>query len=116
MHAPVLSLALMAVIFPAMQTSSPKADDKSAPSTEKARRRPATAQEALSYFRKQDWAKAVKAFEIVVRDNPNNGEHWHNYAFALHALKVKPSKPGTSRFCSVSNPLPGCTTSAAPTP
>ena len=50
-------------------------------------KRPVTAQEALIYFRQRDWAKAAAAYEQVVRSNPEDGQHWHNYGFVLHSLK-----------------------------
>jgi tetratricopeptide (TPR) repeat protein len=63
------------------------ADDKPVQPTAKARQRPVTAAEAQAYFRQQDFAKAVKAYEQVVSQNPTDGQNWHNYGFSLHALK-----------------------------
>jgi ketosteroid isomerase-like protein len=53
----------------------------------KAKQRPVSIQEAESYFRQQDWVKAVAAYEKVVRANPHSGQSWQNYGFALHSLK-----------------------------
>ena len=63
------------------------AADPPASAAAKANQRPVTAQDALIYFRKLDWPKTVEAYEQVLRSNPNNGQHWHNYGYALHALK-----------------------------
>jgi hypothetical protein len=74
------------ILFTAFAPSL-KADDKPAKVPDKGQRRPVTRQEALSYFRQQDWPKAAQAFGQIVRENPHNGENWHNYGFALHSLK-----------------------------
>jgi putative intracellular protease/amidase/ketosteroid isomerase-like protein/tetratricopeptide (TPR) repeat protein len=44
-----------------------------------------TVQEAQGFLRRQEWAKASAAFEQVTKANPNDGQHWHSYAFALHS-------------------------------
>jgi protocatechuate 3,4-dioxygenase beta subunit/tetratricopeptide (TPR) repeat protein len=64
-----------------------RADDKVTPTPQKAKQRPVSAAEAQSYFRQQEWAKAVAAYEQVVRVNPHDGQNWQNYGFALHSLK-----------------------------
>jgi tetratricopeptide (TPR) repeat protein len=62
-------------------------DDKAASPPAKTKHRPTSAQEALSYFRQQDWPKAIAAYEQVVLANPNDGQVWQNYGLALHSLK-----------------------------
>jgi tetratricopeptide (TPR) repeat protein len=47
----------------------------------------ATPQEALAFYRKLDWPRAVKAYENLLEVNPYNGLYWYNYAYALHSLK-----------------------------
>lgn len=61
--------------------------DAPAPATGKVKLRPVTAQDARNYFLKQDWAQAATAYEQLLRANPHDGQHWHNYGFVLHSLK-----------------------------
>ena len=64
-----------------------RAGDKPAQSPGKATDHRISAAEALKYFRQNEWGKAAAAYEQVVNVNPNNGQYWHNYGFALHSLK-----------------------------
>jgi Tetratricopeptide repeat len=79
-------VVLAAITLAILARPSLHADDQPAKAG-KGPRRPVTRQEALSYFRQQDWPKTAHAYEQILRDNPHNGEHWHNYGFALHSLK-----------------------------
>src|SRR6516165_6162193 len=80
------TIAILAAMALATLTNSPRADEKTAKPADKARR-PVSVLEAQSYSRQQDWGKAAAAYEQIVQANPHNGQHWHNYAFALHSLK-----------------------------
>jgi ketosteroid isomerase-like protein/tetratricopeptide (TPR) repeat protein len=81
------AIATLALLSLAALTNSPRADEKASKPADKARPRPVSVQEAQSYSRQQDWVKAAAAYEQIVQANPHNGQHWHNYAFALHSLK-----------------------------
>ncbi|HEV3298889.1 MAG TPA: tetratricopeptide repeat protein [Planctomycetaceae bacterium] len=45
------------------------------------------AEEAKAQLSRQDWSKAVAALAPLVRVNPYSGQHWYEYALALHSLK-----------------------------
>jgi tetratricopeptide (TPR) repeat protein len=80
-------LLLSAALFLLLPLAGARSDDPPAPAPAKAARRPVTGREALVPFRKQDWPRTVELYEQVLRANPNDGQHWHNYGFALHSLK-----------------------------
>ncbi len=42
---------------------------------------------ATEYFQKGEWANAVKAFEMITEEQPNNIGAWFQMGFALHSLK-----------------------------
>jgi protocatechuate 3,4-dioxygenase beta subunit/tetratricopeptide (TPR) repeat protein len=64
-----------------------RADDRPAEGSRKARPRPVSPLQAQSLLRQRDWAAAAAAYAQIVRDNPDEGQHWFNYGFALHSLK-----------------------------
>src|SRR5262249_23209195 len=85
--APARLLLSAAVLLPLFWSAGAGFDDPPAPAPEKAARRPVTGREALVPFRKQDWPRTAELYEQVLRTNPNDGQHWHNYGYALHSLK-----------------------------
>lgn len=44
------------------------------------------AQEADAYFKKQDWANAVKAYQAVTAQQPANGQAWSQLGLSFHQL------------------------------
>lgn len=46
-----------------------------------------TAETALDHLKAGRFPEAATAFERLLADDPDRGEHWHHYAFALHGLR-----------------------------
>lgn len=46
----------------------------------------ASAQEANTFFQKQDWANAAKAYQALTEREPGNGQAWFRLGYALNAL------------------------------
>jgi tetratricopeptide (TPR) repeat protein len=78
-------IGLGMLVFIAVATCL-RADEKPSPRTDTAAHGRILVQEARAHFGRQDWAKAVGAYEQVVRVNPYSGQDWYQYGFAFHSL------------------------------
>jgi hypothetical protein len=83
------ALMLFALMLPGLWfgSSFSQVPDTASPRSAKAVLRSVTADEALSYFRRQDWPHAVEAYGRLISENPYDGQYWYNYGLALHSLK-----------------------------